>query len=809
VPLRSLIGNFPVSEHTDLYSLRLDHNFTATNRLMLRGGFSPSDQTGIQVQAQGPQNFGQNAFSRTSTQNYHDWSITAQDQLVFGNKINEFNFQYARRGLLYSFSRGPGGSDVAVNIPGFAFFGREPFSFVNRTEKRFQFTDNFSISKNMHTFKFGGDVNHLPVTADFTVNFGGIYNFGQQAPFPDPFPAFSPIQAYGGGIPSNFIQGVGGPHDSFSNTTLGLFVQDSWRIKPNLTLNYGVRYDVEFTPTFKAINGTAEFGQNFLGVTQGIPRDNDNFAPRIGLAWDPWSDHKTAIRASYGIFYDHPLLALAFDSDVADGAQAPQFVLFGGAPCNALSAPNPLSLNAANTFQGIAGGANCTPPGLTTALNFLANEQRFNPAPNAPSAFVNQEYLQAGVPLVVQPFGFPTASDFRYAYSQQGNFAIDRDLGHNLALSVEYSFNGGHHLNRPINPNATKGNLLVNNYNVAVAAGAATPGNSIGPLTVGSGNPPCGVNANPGPLQGQPWVSAALVSFFRPSGLNPSLANFLTAVGAGSCVGLANQILAGVGLNGSCDAATLADCVPFSDMPANYSNGNSVYHALTANLRKKFSHHYELLASYTWSHAIDDSTDLQSPLSPQDNYDPGAERSNSLFDQRHRFVFSAVYQSGKLGGSGFIRKFFSDWTIAPLIEAVSGRPFNIIVGDDRNFDFGTSTDRPLTVASGTAKNSCGDTPAPSAFSPTGFFQPACFLDGTLIGNLGRNAGTKPYDLFTDIGISKNIPLGERASLQGRVDVFNLINRFNVADVNPLWDSGQKPTASFDQRQIQFALKVQW
>ena len=809
VPLRSLIGNFPVSEHTDLYSLRLDHNFTATNRLMLRGGFSPSDQTGIQVQAQGPQNFGQNAFSRTSTQNYHDWSIAAQDQLVFGNKINEFNFQYARRGLLYSFSRGPGGSDVAVNIPGFAFFGREPFSFVNRTEKRFQFTDNFSISKNMHTFKFGGDVNHLPVTADFTVNFGGIYNFGQQAPFPDPFPAFSPIQAYGGGIPSNFIQGVGGPHDSFSNTTLGLFVQDSWRIKPNLTLNYGVRYDVEFTPTFKAINGTAEFGQNFLGVTQGIPRDNNNFAPRIGLAWDPWSDHKTAIRASYGIFYDHPLLALAFDSDVADGAQAPQVVLFGGAPCNALSTPNPLNLNAANTFQGIASGANCTPLGLTTALNFLANDQRFNPAPNAPSAFVNQGYLQAGVPLVMQPFGFPTASNFRYAYSQQGNFAIDRDLGHNLALSVEYSFNGGHHLNRPINPNATKGNLLVNNYNVAVAAGAAAPGNSIGPLTVGSGNPPCGVDANPGPLQGQPWVSAALVSFFRPSGLNPSLANFLTAVGAGACVGLANQILAGVGLNGSCDAATLADCVPFSDMPANYSNGNSVYHALTANLRKKFSHHYELLASYTWSHAIDDSTDLQSPLSPQDNYDPGAERSNSLFDQRHRFVFSAVYQSGKLGGSGFVRKFFSDWTIAPLIEAVSGRPFNIIVGDDRNFDFGTSTDRPLTVASGTAKNSCGDTPAPSAFSPTGFFQPACFLDGTLIGNLGRNAGTKPYDLFTDIGISKNIPLGERASLQGRVDVFNLINRFNVADVNPLWDSGQKPTASFDPRQIQFALKVQW
>ena len=106
VPLNSLIGNFPVSERTDLYSLRLDHNFTNNNRIMLAGRVSPSDLTGIQVQAQGPQNFGQNSFSRTSTQNYHDWSFTGQDQWTIGaNKVNEFRFQYARRGLLYSFSR--------------------------------------------------------------------------------------------------------------------------------------------------------------------------------------------------------------------------------------------------------------------------------------------------------------------------------------------------------------------------------------------------------------------------------------------------------------------------------------------------------------------------------------------------------------------------------------------------------------------------------------------------------------------------------------------------------------------------------
>ncbi len=105
-------------------------------------------------------------------------------------------------------------------------------------------------------------------------------------------------------------------------------------------------------------------------------------------------------------------------------------------------------------------------------------------------------------------------------------------------------------------------------------------------------------------------------------------------------------------------------------MDANYSNGSSIYNGLTANLRKRFSNHYEFLASYTWSHAIDDSTDLQSTLTPQDSYFPGVDRSSSLFDQRHRFVFSGVYQSGKLSGSGFARKFFSNWTFAPRSNSV-------------------------------------------------------------------------------------------------------------------------------------------
>ncbi|HET8666920.1 MAG TPA: hypothetical protein VFM10_03000, partial [Terriglobales bacterium] len=227
------------------------------------------------------------------------------------------------------------------------------------------------------------------------------------------------------------------------------------------------------------------------------------------------------------------------------------------------------------------------------------------------------------------------------------------------------------------------------------------------------------------------------------------------------------------------------------------------------NFRKRFSSHYEFLASYTWSHAIDDSTDLESPLEPANNFNPNADRSNSLFDQRHRFVFSGQVQSGKLAGAGFMSKLFSNWTLAPVIEVGSGRPFNIIVGSDRNFDFSTGTDRPLAVTADTPRNGCGDTAVASKFSPTGFLQPPCFLNGTFQGTIGRNSGVRPYNVFTDLRISRHIQLTERLGLEAIADAFNLINRFNVADVNPLWTDAGRATAAFDPRQFQFALKLAW
>jgi hypothetical protein len=827
--LASQEGNFPVFEGTSLYSLRLDHNLNATNRLTFRANVSPSTVTGIEVGGQ-DQPFGQNAYSRTSQQTYRDVAGVAQDTWTIGNnKVNEFRFQYARRGLSYFFNTAiPGGSDPAVNIPGFAFFGREPYSFIQRTESRYQFSDNLSWTMGRHSTKLGADFNYIPLKAVFTVNYGGVYDFGgltaaQVIPsaifgsLPPAFAAtvapFSAVQTYGLGLPGDLVQGLGSPSDSFHNFPMGFFWQDSWRVRSNLTLNYGVRYDVEIPPKFKPPSGLASFGYQYLGLQKGIQTDKNNFQPRIGLAWDPQGNGKTVIRSSYGIFYDHPLLGLYFLGDASDGSTSGQLAFAGTGGCTV--AGDPGNLNAIPIFQGLLVNPispQCAPSAfgpVNAALGYLPNQQQFQALNFPQSAFLNQNYLgNSPLALAFQPFGYPQGKNFVYAYAQQANFTVERDLGQGYALSLAYNFNGGRHLNRPINANTVRGDLMVGNFFAALAAGE-TPAS---PFTVGTGNNHCGN----GPLG--PWVSSALTNFFRPGGLNPSIAGALLAVGDVACVTAAEQLetsLKGQGFNAACDplSGSLANCIPFGDMDANFSNGSSVYNGFSANLRKRFSSHYEFLASYTWSHAIDDSTDLQSTLTPQDSYFPGLDRATSLFDQRHRFVFSGVYQTGRIGGGGWASGLLSDWTFAPLIEFGSGRPFNIITGNGDNLQLSSLTGRPNTFEN-PACTALGNTPVQSKFSPTGVFQEPCIVgfDGTLLsldGNLGRNSGVTPWTVFDDLRVAKRIPLGERMNLELIADMFNIANRYNVSAVSPLFTNAGQATAAYDPRQFQFGAKLKW
>ena len=519
---------------------------------------------------------------------------------------------------------------------------------------------------------------------------------------------------------------------------------------------------------------------------------------------------------------DRPLLGLYFLGDASDGSSSGQLAFAGTATC--AGAGNPANLNAITIFQGTLNQPNCTPspfPQANTNLFYEPNQQQFQALNNPNSVFLNQNYLNLAqgtfLPLGFQPFGYPQAKNFVYAYSQQANLTIERDLGNGYSFNIGYNLNLGRHLNRPINANTIRGDLMTANFEAAsfdamqnVVPGRTAPAS---PFTVS------GCNLPSDPL---PYVDPALMNFFRPGGLNPSVAAGFYASGNSikiACVGQAQALLATIpGFNTKCNPAPPAfdytNCIPFGDMDANYSNGTSNYNGLTTNLRKRFGSHYEFQASYTWSHAIDDSTDLQSTLTPQDSYYPGADRSTSTFDERHRFVFNGVYQSGKLSGSGFASKFFSNWTLAPLIEFGSGRPFNIITGNDDNLQLSSLTGRPNVVAAGTPTNGCGYPIVASKFSPTGFFQEPCILgfNGTLAsldGNLGRNAAVAPWTVFNDMRVAKRIFFGERFNMDLIADTFNIANVYNVAAVSPLFTNAGQATAAYDPRQFQFALKLNW
>ncbi len=820
-PLNQLQRIFPISENTSFFSFRADHKISNMHQLTARFGYNPSDLTGIQDESQN-QTLGQNDFSRTGIQKLRDTSFVISLASTLSNvMVNEARFSFGRRKATFD-SQIPG---TAIQVIGSAFIGSNPFSPVDRVEKRYQVTDNVNYLHGNHSFKFGGDLNFVDITARFDLNFPGLFNFGSlagstvsrflpaitacsTAPIPtfcSTPPELFPAQAYGLGVPGAFVQGFGNPNSAIKNKPIAFFAQDSWKIRPNVTVNYGVRYDVELTDTLPTVGFTdplsrialtaadLQTAQDAVGVQQGFPRDTNNFAPRLGVAWDLHNNGRTVLRAAYGLFYDHPLLAVAFNSDIADASQQQQyFNVIPGSP-----APTEL-LNIVQIFQGtVCSAATANPlcpagfttPGVAATSQYLPGRVRFN----------DQTFVGFG-PIL--PFTLAVSKNFEYAYANQANFTIEHQLSKDLSMSAGYIFVGAHHLPHPQDINSTRTDLLTENFRrfafrnpasnseallLPLPSSCAAPGSCPPGYTVII---PGLVGRN---ALGQGVVSPIAANFFRGSAPNYFFVTSITG-GAVSKAAFDAAIVAANTLR------TPGPISPFGEVDAQLSDGNSNYNAMNLELKKRFSNNFQFLASYTWSHSIDDSSDLQTLLKPQDNRNLRAERADSLFDQRHRFVFSGVLSSPaewRSSTSG-VHRFLSNFTIAPVLEISSGRPFNILTGTDTNGDLQGSTDRPSVTDAGVL------------FLPTTPFT---------AGSLGRNRGITHGYASLDLRVMRAIRFGERYRLDIIAEGFNLFNRFNEAGASPFFSdvnafaqrdgAGRfysRPTAAYDPRQFQFGLK---
>ena len=307
-----------------------------------------------------------------------------------------------------------------------------------------------------------------------------------------------------------------------------------------------------------------------------------------------------------------------------------------------------------------------------------------------------------------------------------------------------------------------------------------------------------------GQLEWPDVSSPAFFNFFRPSGPNPSFAA-LVAPGQPLGVGYAGQV-ALAALAGYPEGFGVP--VPFNSVDAQASNGSSWYNALTVNLTKRFSKNFEMLSSYTWSHSIDDSTDLQSTLEPQDSRFPQFERSNSVNNQPNRWVTSAVFQTPTgAQGENFFKKLYGNITISPIVEVSSGRPYNVITGQDTRLDLGASQARPSVGSAAT-----GGTTSPYIPGVVFTLANVCLTDSAepftvpgfttagagCTGSLGRNAFNMSGFFTWDMRVAKLIPIGERIKLNLIAEAFNLFNKTNITAVNQLCDPSAGSTCSAGQ-----------
>lgn len=374
-------GIITVNQPTNelLWSAKIDHQLTKKHRLSARFNVQRDLQDNLIVQVP---NFALPESLTLSDVHDHTLNITGTSTLS-SRMVNEARFFWHRFiNDLPTKTSQPG--QLGPNFYRGAAFCCPQGGLQNR----YQYVDNLSITHGTHTVKTGFDISHFPYFSLFQQ-----FHFGRYEGFPHPAP--------GEGLPTQFTIGLGPGQVNATDNIYGLYVQDTWKIRPNITLNYGLRYDVE-KGAFKGgkLNGGCLQGN---GIIVACSSDNNNFQPRLGIAYSPrfnsgflhtlfGGPDKTVIRLSAAEITQLAYLNIVLDSLNFDGT-----TLF------------------------------------TTTIKDPAVLAFF---PNLPPASVLAQFTPTNRTF----FGRvrPISNDLRNPETRHINFTISRQFGNNFVLDVGY-----------------------------------------------------------------------------------------------------------------------------------------------------------------------------------------------------------------------------------------------------------------------------------------------------------------------------------------------------------------------------------
>ncbi|MGD0415672.1 MAG: carboxypeptidase regulatory-like domain-containing protein [Terriglobales bacterium] len=572
----------------------------------------------------------------------------------------------------------------------------------------FQWLDNFSKVIGTHTIKLGGEFHYDQVNVNAIAQFNGSFLFFGSETGSD----FADFLL---GVPTQYSQSQLQPFYG-RNRYVGIYGQDSWRVRHSLTLNYGVRWD-RIEPWYEKYNQIATFEPGkqsvvFPGAPAGIlyptdpgvprtlaPPGNRDFAPRIGIAYSPSASGdgllakilgghgKTSLRASYGMFYT----AIEGVTLGVMSANAPYGTTYTSPDPPLFSTPFVTAANGQNRGRYF--------PVTLASLNSSAS----HPDPNIDWAQFE--------PLTGLP-NYPTTN--RIPYTEEYMLSLERGFGASTVLSLNYVGNHGHRL------------LVLDEANAGSPALCLFLSNS---ANLAPGQTPCG------PFGEDSTYETSTRKEYKGT-RGPLGSNF----------------------GSDTNQATI---------------GNSNYDALQITLRHS-SKRLNLLAGYTYSKSEDQSSNIGEMVNP---LDPAVSKALSSFDVKHTFVVSYSYKIPFESLFHASKRWTEGWELSGITRFTSGLPVtllnygdNSLLGAEPNGVNNYGVDEP-DYTGGALHLNHNPRNGRSYFDTAQFSENRLGTPGTAKRRFFYGPGMDNYD----IALLKNVRLTESKSLQFRLEGFNVFN----------------------------------